>query len=90
MTRRLFWEDMYTREFDAVVTTVDEGRIVLDQTAFNPRGGGLVSDTGTLGGLNVKEVVKEGDEIFHVVDGHGAPKQGDTVHGVLDWRGGSG
>jgi misacylated tRNA(Ala) deacylase len=77
---------MYTKEFDAIVTSADRSRIVLDQTAFNPRGGGLVSDTGTLGGLKVKEVVKEGDEIYHMLDGPGGLKQGDRVHGVLDWE----
>ncbi len=86
MTRRLFWEDMYAREFDAKVVSVESGRIVLDQTAFNPRGGGLVSDTGMLGGSRVKEVVKEGDEIFHVVESTGEMGHGSTVHGVLDWE----
>ena len=85
MTRKLFWEDMYLKEFDAKVESVDGTRAVLDQTAFNPRGGGLVSDTGTLGGLGVSEVVKEGEEIIHVL---GAPPgfgPGAIVHGVLDW-----
>jgi misacylated tRNA(Ala) deacylase len=85
LTRRLFWEDMYDREFDANVVAVDGTRVTLDQTAFNPRGGGLVSDTGTLGGLRVSEVVKEGDEIFHVVGGPPSFAAGATVHGVLDW-----
>ena len=86
MTRRLFWEDMYARDFDARVVSVESDRVVLDQTAFNPRGGGLVSDTGLLGGSAVKEVVKEGDEIFHVVDSTGEMVPGMAVHGVLDWE----
>ena len=86
MTKRLFWEDMYTKEFDAVVTSADGIRIALDQTAFNPRGGGLVSDTGTLGGLKVKEVVKEGEEIYHLLDGSDGLTLGTRVHGVLDWE----
>jgi len=86
MTKRLFWEDMYTKEFDAVVTSADGFRIALDQTAFNPRGGGLVSDTGTLGGSRVKEVVKEGEEIYHLLDGSDGLTLGTRVHGVLDWE----
>jgi len=85
LTRRLFWEDMYAREFDARVERVEGSRVVLDQTAFNPRGGGLVSDTGSLGGRRVAEVLKEGDEILHLLEtppGFGA---GEAVHGVLDW-----
>ncbi|HUK79065.1 MAG TPA: alanyl-tRNA editing protein [Nitrososphaerales archaeon] len=85
MTRRLYWQDMYSREFDAKVESVDGTRVVLDQTAFNPRGGGLVSDTGTLGGQNVLEVVKEGEQIFHVLEAPPAFGPGEVVHGVLDW-----
>jgi misacylated tRNA(Ala) deacylase len=85
MTKRLFWDDMYMREFDAEVTSADGNRLVLDQTAFNPRGGGLVSDTGTLGSSGVSEVVKESEEIFHVLKSPAGLKPGDKVHGVLDW-----
>jgi len=85
LTKRLFWEDMYVREFDAKVGAVDGRRVTLDQTAFNPRGGGLVSDTGTLGGQKVSEVVKEGEEIFHVFGEPPSFGVGASVHGVLDW-----
>lgn len=85
MTRRLFWEDMYMKEFDAKVVSSDGGAVVLDQTAFNPRGGGLVSDTGTLGGARVAEVTKQGDEVLHRLEGGGGPAVGETVHAVLDW-----
>ena len=86
MTRRLFWEDMYAKEFDAKVVTVSGARVVLDQTVFNPRGGGLVSDVGTLDGKRVLEVVKEGEEIFHVLEAQDAVAAGKQVHGVLDWE----
>ena len=85
LTRRLFWEDMYMKEFEAKVESADGTRVVLDQTAFNPRGGGLVSDTGRLGGSIVTEVLKEGEVIVHVL---GAPPEfraGAVVHGSLDW-----
>ena len=84
LTKRLFWEDAYAKEFDANVVRVEGNRVMLDQTAFNPRGGGLVSDTGTISGARVSEVTKEGEEIYHVLEGM-AVKPGDTVHGVLDW-----
>jgi len=85
LTRRLFWEDMYARDFDARVESVDGARAVLDQTAFNPRGGGLVSDTGVLGGLGVLEVLKEGEQIIHVLETPPAFGPGAVVHGALDW-----
>jgi len=85
MTRRLFWEDMYMKEFDAEVELVDGNRVVMDQTAFNPRGGGLVSDTGRINGMKVIEATKEGDNIFHAFESPVELRVGDKVHGVLDW-----
>ena len=76
---------MYAREFDAKVESVEGVRVLLDQTAFNPRGGGLVSDTGVLGGLKVPEVVKEGEQIIHMLDTPPGFEPGAVVHGVLDW-----
>jgi Ser-tRNA(Ala) deacylase AlaX len=86
MTRRLFWDDAYVREFDAKVVSAEGERVILDQTAFNPRGGGLVSDTGKMGGARVAEVTKEGEEIFHRVEGSPVPAVGAAVHSVLDWE----
>lgn len=85
MTRRIFWEDMYAREFDAAVVSLEGNKVVLDQTAFNPRGGGLVSDIGSMDGVRVTEAVKEGDEVVHVLESGLAKRQGEKVHGVLDW-----
>jgi len=85
LTRRLYWDDMYLKEFDAKVESVDGTNVVLDQTAFNPRGGGLVSDTGTVGGLKVAEVSKEGDEITHALETPPDFGPGAVVHGALDW-----
>lgn len=59
--------------------------MVLDKTAFNPRGGGLVSDLGRLDGSSLVEVIKENEEIIHIVNGSAPFKVGDNVHGVLDW-----
>jgi Ser-tRNA(Ala) deacylase AlaX len=76
---------MYLREFDARVESVEGTRVGLDQTAFNPRGGGLVSDTGALGGVKVLEAVKEGELIIHVLETPPAFGPSASVHGVLDW-----
>jgi misacylated tRNA(Ala) deacylase len=86
MTRKLFWEDMYMRLFSAEVELVDGNRVVLDQTAFNPRGGGLVSDTGRINGMRVVEATKEGDTIFHILEAPAELRVGDGVHGEIDWE----
>jgi Ser-tRNA(Ala) deacylase AlaX len=86
MTRKLFWEDAYVREFDATVSSVDGNQVVLDQTAFHPRGGGLVGDTGTLGGVKVVDTIKGGDDsIVHVLEQTSPLAVGNSVHGVIDW-----
>jgi misacylated tRNA(Ala) deacylase len=85
MTERLFWQDAYLREFDAKVESVDENGVSLDKTAFNPRGGGLVSDVGKLNGADVVEVVKKDEAIYHVLGGGASLRPGDAVHGVIDW-----
>jgi len=76
---------MYMKEFEAKVVTSEGNRVVLDQTAFNPRGGGLVSDVGTLNGLRVMEVVKEEEEIVHLIEQPTTMKGGEAVHGELEW-----
>ncbi len=86
MTRRLFWEDMYMKTFDAKVVSSQGDRLVLDQTAFNPRGGGLVSDHGTVDGSNLTEAVKEREEIVHLMESPAGFKPGEAVHCVLDWE----
>ncbi len=85
MTEKIYWSDPYVREFDADVELVDGNRVVLDRTAFNPRGGGLVSDTGRLNGMTVSEATKEGDNVFHILGEPVDLRIGDRVHGVIDW-----
>ena len=86
MTKKLFWEDAYIRDFDAKVESVDEVGVRLDRTAFNPRGGGLVSDIGKLNGADVVEVVKRDEEIYHVLGAGASVRPGEAVHGVIEWE----
>ena len=86
MTKKVFWEDAYIRDFDATVTSIDGNQIVLDQTAFNPRGGGLVGDVGTLDGVRVLDTIKgDADSILHVLESVNALSVGKSVHGIVDW-----
>ena len=59
-TTRLFDQDAYLGEFEATVErSVCEGgmyRVLLDQTAFFPEGGGQPADEGTLDGIFVTDV----------------------------------
>ena len=87
MTKRLYYEDAYCREFNARVTDCREGKrsweVTLDQTAFYPEGGGQPADEGTLGEAKVLDVKEGGEEVIHLCNRPLEP--GSTVHGTLDW-----
>ena len=86
-TDLLYLRDAYLHYFDATVTAVDleARRVELDRTAFYPTGGGQPHDRGTLAGSAVTEVRKEGDHVWHTIEG-ALPDKGDTVYGELDWE----
>jgi alanyl-tRNA synthetase len=84
MTQRLYYTDSYLKDFDAsVVEGADGGRrIYLDRTAFYPTSGGQPFDTGRLGGIEVTDVVDEGERIAHVL---ASPLPDGPAVGQLDW-----
>ncbi|HEY3833074.1 MAG TPA: alanyl-tRNA editing protein [Acidimicrobiia bacterium] len=86
MTELLYLRDAYLREFDAAVLDVDAGgsRVALDRTAFYPTGGGQPHDVGTLDGVLVSDVRKDGELVWHTLDG-ALPSVGATVHGEVEW-----
>ena len=90
MIESLYLDDMRLKEFEAEVFSVTDGKfIVLTQTAFYPKSGGIANDEGYL----VKEsetykVVyagKFGGKISHEVDKEGL-KVGDKITGTIDWE----
>lgn len=86
MTTKLYDTDSFLWTFSArVLSCVPAGarwRVILDQTAFFPEGGGQPADPGTLGGASVLDVQEEADGIAHYLS---APlPEGETVQGALD------
>ena len=84
MSDLLYQRDAYLRAFRATVVDRRDRAVALDRTAFYPTGGGQPHDTGTLGGQAVTEVHKEGDAVWHTLDGT-APAVGTEVDAELDW-----
>jgi len=80
----LYLRDAYLTQFRARVTAVDGQRVALDRTAFYPTGGGQPHDTGVLGGFEVVDVRKEGDHVWHDVQGESFDL-GEEVEGEIDW-----
>jgi len=80
-----YLRDAFMREFDAAVIAVEGNEIALDSTCFYPTGGGQPHDTGTLGSAHVSDVRKDGDLVWHILQGP-IPNVGETVHGVVHWE----
>jgi len=90
MARALYMDNSYLKSWNATVTSVtDEKFIVLDTTAFYPKGGGQPCDEGFIIKGNEKYRVvyvgKFSGNISHEVDNPGL-KEGDEVSCELDWE----
>lgn len=86
-TRRLYYEDVYRKEFQATVLECREAKkgyhILLDESAFYPEGGGQPSDIGYLGNVKVNEVHEKNGELLHYTS---EPLEaGTVVTGTIDW-----
>jgi misacylated tRNA(Ala) deacylase len=91
MNNALYMDDSYLKEFDAKVISANSKFIILDKTAFFPKGGGVEHDTGTMIRKSDNKTFKvvftgkfEGN-ISHEVDSEGL-KEGDDVHCTIDWN----
>ncbi|KAA3647931.1 MAG: alanyl-tRNA editing protein [Chloroflexi bacterium] len=93
MTQLLYQTDSYIKEFEAIVTAVDDSNhgAVLDKTAFYPGGGGQPHDMGTLivgdTTYSVSRLKRIDGQYVHVLEGDvPLPNVGDTVQAEIDWE----
>ena len=87
MTEKLFYQDSYTRDFQAeVIDCIKDGEyfyVVLNRTAFFPEGGGQYADTGYLNDVEVLDVQESEGILYHKTE---KPLEvGELVHGKIDW-----
>ncbi len=96
-TELLYFKDSYLKEFQAKVLRAvkEQGRswyLILDQSAFHPKGGGQPSDTGKLlflvGSAQVKKAIFESGVVVHYIklDTDNPPEVGAPVRGIVDWE----
>jgi len=85
-TKLLYYEDESIREFDARILKILQGKyLILDKTAFYPRGGGQEPDLGTIEGIKVTDVIKQNDLVLHKIQTPSKDLQDNkTVHGTVD------
>ena len=97
-TIRLFKENVYRKEAEAVITSVSAEKdnliLTLDQTIFFPEGGGQSCDLGTIAGYPVSDVSEHDGEIYHKIEipedkrdaVASALREGECVKLKLDWQ----
>lgn len=91
-TKLLYLENSYLKEFDATITSIQEKKVELDQTAFYPESGGQLGDKGAIVCNNHKYQVlntkKEQGKAIHYLNSSDSLDElrvGDKVHCILDW-----
>ena len=86
-TRLLYYQDASIREFTSeVIRVVDNKYVILDQTAFYPRGGGQEPDSGEIKGINVIDVIKQADVVVHKMQNAVNFIEGEIVHARVNNR----
>ncbi len=85
-TKLLYYEDESIREFDAKILKILKGKyLILDKTAFYPRGGGQEPDFGTVEGIKVTDVIKQDNLVLHKIQAPSKDLQDNKiVHGIVD------
>ena len=77
MSRKLYYEDAETLEFEAAAAPLleREGRrvVILESSYFYPTSGGQPHDTGALGSARVVDVTDEEDGVVHWLEGDPGP-----------------
>ncbi len=85
-TKALYFSDYTVIEFKARVVKIINNKVILNETYFYPTSGGQLFDTGEINGQKVVEVFKQGSIILHVMAEKPRFKEGELVHGKIDWE----
>lgn len=83
MLRKLFWEDPYLTHCNAIITSVNNDVVQVDQTVAYAFNGGQESDYGTIGGYEILEAKKNGKNIDYTLKNHNL-KVNDNVTVSID------
>ena len=89
MTELLYYSESYLKQFEATVTDVVAGGVVLNRTAFYVGGGGQPADSGVLTVGNreysVTGIKRVDGQFVPLISGE-LPSQSSIVKGRIDWE----
>ncbi len=89
MTKLLYLEDAYAKEFDAIITSIQDNELELDQTLFYPESGGQLGDKGEIScngkDYQILSCKKEQGKIIHHLNSADGLQVGDKIHGIINW-----
>ncbi|MBU0667230.1 MAG: alanine--tRNA ligase [Nanoarchaeota archaeon] len=83
-TKALYFDSYDYVDFKSVVLKVIDNMVVLEKTAFYPTSGGQLHDIGTINGVNVVDVFKEGGVIVHVLEKKPSLSKNNLAVGKID------
>ncbi|WP_453996709.1 alanyl-tRNA editing protein [Bacillus nitroreducens] len=87
MTKKLYYENAYLKNWTTTVTNVihkdDYCLITLAETAFYPEGGGQPSDSGLIDNIQVLDVYQHDGEVYHKLP---HPPANQAVQCQIDWE----
>src|SRR3989338_7108372 len=86
MTEKLLYRDPYLKECDAAVAIIEKCNVVLDKTVFFAFCGGQAGDSGTIGGIEVKEAAITGADIIYTLDSTPGFSEGSSVKVAINWE----
>ncbi|MBN2368682.1 alanine--tRNA ligase, partial [Candidatus Woesearchaeota archaeon] len=85
-TEILYYKDYALVNFTGTVVKITGNMVILERTAFYPTSGGQIHDIGTLDGVEVVDVFKQGGHVIHVLKTEPGFKKGQVVHGKIDFK----
>ena len=81
-----YFGDWKKTEFRAQVIKIIDNNVILSKTCFYPVSGGQMHDTGTLAGIPVIDVYKQGPHIVHVLQEKPKFTEGETIIGKINFE----
>ncbi|HLC85635.1 MAG TPA: alanine--tRNA ligase [Candidatus Nanoarchaeia archaeon] len=85
-TKALYYDDWLKKDFEGKVAKVIGKHVVLESTYFYPTSGGQEYDTGTMEGIRVVNVFKQGPYIVQLLEKEAPFKVGQKVKCQIDWH----